>query len=77
MDKTTIIILVGYLIFFGIIFLLFPKENEVIKYHVNKFIKNSLKFFEPIVFELKRYLLLNIIIMSSENPFNIPMNILI
>lgn len=58
MDKTTIIIIVGYLIFFGIIFsLLFPKENEVIKYHVNKFIKKFFKIFEPIVFELKRYLL--------------------
>lgn len=58
MDKTTIIILVGYIVFFVVIFsLLFPKEKEIINYHVKKFIKKFFKIFEPIVFELKRYLL--------------------
>ena len=58
MDKTTIIILVGYIVFFVIIFsLLFPKEKELINYNLKKFWRKFFKIFEPIVFELKRYLL--------------------
>lgn len=58
MDKYTILLLLGYIIFFIIIFtLLYPKEIEVIKYHLKKFFKKILAIFEPIVFELKRYLL--------------------
>jgi len=58
MDKSTITIIIAYIIFFIVMFnFLFPKESEMIKYYFKKIITKFFKIFEPIVFELKQYLL--------------------
>ena len=58
MNKYTIGVLVVYLLVaFFILSLLFPKEYDLIMYQVKKYRNAFFKLFDPIVFELKQYLL--------------------
>ena len=54
----TAIMIFGYIAFFIIMLnIMYPKEFEIIKYHTKKFITKFLRIFDPIIEELKRFLL--------------------
>ena len=58
MKKYTISVLVVYLLVsFFILSMLFPKEYYLIMYNIKKYRVAFMKLFDPIVFELKQYLL--------------------